>query len=174
MSGGSRAAVEQVRAQYKLAHDVLEGTMQGMESDHLHWTPDGKGGSIASSYAHVVLGEDVLLHAMYGTPLVMSTHAGSAGVSEPPPQGDWGDWGKRVRVDLDQAGKYAAAVYAATDSFLAGIGDDDLTQEVDMAPYGLGKMTWGALLNLMAVHIGWHTGEISAMKGMQGMQGYPF
>lgn len=174
MSGASRAVVENLRAQYALAHGVLEGTMQGMESDHLHWVPDGRNGTIASAYAHSVLGEDFLLHRMYGTPLAASSYAGRAGVSEPPPSGDWGDWGKRVRVDQAQAREYAAAVYAATDNFLAGISDDDLAQEIDMSDYGLGKMTWGGLLNLMVIHLGWHTGEISAMKGLQGLQGYPF
>ena len=41
-------------------------------------------------------------------------------------EGDWNEWARRVRVDLDVLHQYAQAVYSAVDAQLAEISDDDL------------------------------------------------
>lgn len=44
-----------------------------------------------------------------------------------------------------------------------------------MTPVGLGQQTLGSSLgNLLVLNAAAHTGEISAVKGLQGLQGYPF
>jgi hypothetical protein len=104
----------------------------------------------------------------------MSSYAGKTGASEPPPPGDWGAWGRSVRVDMDQMNAYAQAVYAATDAYLVGISDADLERELDLSSVGYGAMPMGGLLNLMSGHVMMHMGEISCLKGLMGLKGYPF
>ncbi len=71
------------------------------------------------------------------------------------------------RLDPAQLSAYTQAVFAQTDA--------DLDREVDLTSAGMGKTPLaqflaGALLgNTYA-----HTGEISALKGMQSAKGYPF
>jgi hypothetical protein len=76
---------------------------------------------------------------------------------------------------LDALRQYAQAAYAALDEQLATLEDEDLTTSIDMTPVGLGQQTIGSfLMNLLVLNAAAHTGEISAVKGLQGLQGYPF
>jgi hypothetical protein len=79
-----------------------------------------------------------------------------------------------VQVDLDVIPGYAQAVYAATDAYLAGLTDEDLSRTMDLSSWGVGEQTLGWLLSLMLGNVEWHTGEISCLKGLQGAKGYPF
>ena len=115
-------------------------------------------------------------------PLSATSHADKMGLSEPMPMPgapDWSDsyaaWTRRVQVDLSALRAYAEAVYAATDAYLASLSDSDLERELDLTAVGFGKQKIGWMLNLLVLNrIGTETGEISALKGIQGAKGYPF
>jgi hypothetical protein len=63
-------------------------------------------------------------------------------------------------------------MYAATDDFLATASDDALDAEVAA---GGGKMPLGRWVGAVGVwHVMSHQGEISAVKGAQGLKGLPF
>jgi hypothetical protein len=79
-----------------------------------------------------------------------------------------------VKVDLPALKAYAEKVYANTDSILAGMSDDDLQTMVDVSSAGLGVLPKQVLITLLLLNAAAHTGEISAIKGVQGLQGYPF
>lgn len=165
-----------LRTQYKDAHELLEGTMQGVTPEQAHWLPPGIANPLAASYVHVITSEDSVFGGMLkgGAPLMAGEWAGKVGLSEMPPTADWDAWARRVQVDLAALSSYAQAVYAATDEYLAGLTDEDLERPVDLSSWGMGEQTLGWLLSLMMVHIGWHTGEIACLKGLQGAKGYPF
>ena len=84
-----------------------------------------------------------------GVPLWDSSWKGNMGLSEPrPPRGQpWEDWARRVRIDMPKLREYAKAVFAALVGFFLGV---------------------------MCTHCANHTGEISTLKGLQGLKGYPF
>src|SRR5262249_4419219 len=108
-------------------------------------------------------------------PLAMGEWAGKTGLSEPlpGPGGDLLAWAKRVEVDLDQTRKYAQAVYANTLDYVGSLTQDDLGQQIEIP--GFGKNTRAYFLNIIAViHPSNHCGEIAAVKGINGLQGYPF
>jgi hypothetical protein len=172
----SQAAVSLLRAQYGMAHQWVEGTMQGVSAEIAHAHPPGKPHPIAAEYVHVAVAEDYYIQALArgATPLMASSFAGKTGASEPPPLGDWGDWGRSVQVDLDAARTYAEAVYAATDEYLASLTDADLAREVDLSAVNLGTQTVGFIFSLILLNAAAHSGEISALKGIQGLRGYPF
>ena len=165
-----------LRAQYKGAHDVLEGTMADVTPDVLMWSPPGMANSVGGNYAHVVTAEDFLLRSARGqAPLMAGEWAGKNGISEPPPPGaGMHEWDKRVTIELDALRAYAQAVYADTDAYLATLSDADLAVEHDFSTIGFGTQALGQFLSLGLAHLGWHTGEISALKGVQGHKGYPF
>ena len=103
-----------------------------------------------------------------------TSFAGKSGFSEPPTPGVWTEWARRVVVDLPAARAYAQAVYAATDSYLAGLTDEELNRDLDLSAMGLGTMKVSYLINTMLIDTAAHCGEISCIKGLQGAKGYVF
>ena len=92
---------------------------------------------------------------------------------------DWSEayaaWARRVQIDLPALKAYGRAVYAATDAYLESLTDIDLDRELDLSAVGFGKQKLSWMLNFLVLnHIGTETGEISALKGIQGAKGYPF
>lgn len=174
----SQAQINLLRSQFQnVHHGWLEGTMQGVTTEQAHWNPGGRSAPIGAQYAHHLLAIDFLFTGMarQGAPLAMSSFAGKVGLSEPyPAQGDWDQWASRVQVDLAQLRLYAQAVYASLDEQLAALDDADLATPVDLTTVGLGQQTVGSLLTILLIHCAAHTGEISVIKGLQGLQGYPF
>jgi hypothetical protein len=167
-------AVSQLRSLYEQAHGTLEATMADVAPEQVHWSPPGKAIPIGASYAHALTGEDGVLRGMVQktAPLFASVWAGRAGLSEPPPQGlDWDEWSRRVQIDLPALRAYGQAVYAATDAYLASLTPEDLDTEIDGFT---GREKLGSFLMSLALHVGWHTGEISSVKGLTGAKGYPF
>ena len=175
-------SVSLLRAQFKNAHDVLEGTMEGVTSAQAHWTPPGVANPLGATYIHVVTSEDGVISGMLkgGAPLLATAWAGKVGVNELPPMAGpgveglppWDAWARKAQVDLPAARVYAQVVYAATDAYLASLNDEALNQALDLGP--LGQYTLGSFLSVMLFNVAWHTGEISCLKGLQGLKGYPF
>ncbi len=168
-------AIGLLRQQVKDAHGWLDATMQGITPQQLHWNPPGKANNIAACYAHVILGEDAVIQMMVQgkPPLAATAFAGKVGLSEMPPQGDiggWFDWGRRARLDLNAMRPYALAVAAATDACLATLKEADLERKVQ-TPLGQQTLQW-AITGAVIGHLHDFTGEISCLKGLQGLTGY--
>lgn len=171
----SNAAVNLLRAQFEQTKSVLEGTMSGVTDEIAHKDPGGKAGTIAANIAHIISGMDAfMLSTLTGNPpMLASSHADKHGMSELPPQGgDSAQWYKSVKVDLDALHQYGLDVFQAVDDYLASIDDSVLEEKIDMGSFGEQTKSW--LCTIMVLNNSWHTGEIAAIKGTQGLQGYPF
>jgi hypothetical protein len=167
-------ATSLLRSQFQSAHNWLEGTLADVTQEQAHWHPDGKPNPIGAQYAHVLLAEDLILSLVKGkTPLMMASHAGKMGVSETPPIGSWGEWARRVQIELPVLRAYGQAVYATSDEVLKGMSDADLDRLIDLSALGFGHEKTSFALNIVLLNVFSHTGEISALKGLQGMKGYP-
>ncbi len=171
-------AITSLRESIGTSRWLLTGTLEGLTADLAHKHPGGKAHPIAALYAHTVLSEDMMINGMLQgkQPLAASSFAGKTGISEMPPHEsegptDWTDWGKRVKVDLAAAQAYAQAVYAATDAYLSTLKPDDLDRKVQLA--GM-DMSVNTVIDIAASsHAASHTGEIAAIKGIQGEKGFP-
>ena len=176
-------AVTLLRQQLEMAHQTTEGTMEGTTPEMAHWMPPGKATPLGASYAHVVLSEDMIVNGMLRQqqPLFATSWAGKTGANEmrPNPGGDWsatyGGWTRQVKVDLPAMRQYAQAVYAETDRYLSTLTPSDLDRVIDLSSAGMGQQTLGWALSMLVVgHINNIAGEISCLKGLQGVRGYPF
>ncbi|MEX1253724.1 MAG: DinB family protein [Dehalococcoidia bacterium] len=169
-----------LRSGFQGAHGILEATMNDVTPDQAHWTPPGIANPLGATYAHVVLGEDALLHGMVmgSPPLSATTWAGKTGLSEMPPArgtGDYGKWTRSVQVDLPALRELAKAVYAETDGWLGSLGEEGLEKPLDLSRFGMGEQTVGYFVGgIVLQHVNNHCGEISCLKGIQGAKGYPF
>ena len=67
------------------------------------------------------------------------------------------------------------AVFESTEEYVASLKPEELEREIDLTSAGLGKMTLGGFISMVAViHSSNHIDEISCMKGRQGGKRYPF
>ncbi|NJN82406.1 MAG: DinB family protein [Caldilineaceae bacterium] len=165
-------AISILRAQYKQSAEWFEGTMAGLDVETAHYQPGGLVAPISAQAAHMVSGLDFLILGTIAgrAPLMMSSHAETSGISEPPPRGEWLEWAQRLEVDLSALHEYSKAVFAAVDDYLASLSDDDLDRDVE-SDFGTFTVAWW--LNTMLLNNYSHTGEIAAIKGFQGLKGYP-
>ena len=77
-----------------------------------------------------------------------------------------------IRVDLPALHDYAKAVAESLQDWLGSLTTEDLERTLDTP---IGEYTLAQMLDLFVVwHINANCGEISALKGCQGAQGYPF
>jgi hypothetical protein len=77
-----------------------------------------------------------------------------------------------IRVDLPVLHEYTKAVAEATQSWLASLGPEDLERKLNTP---IGELNLAQMLETFVIwHINAHCGEISALKGCQGVKGYPF
>ena len=166
-----------MRAMFAQMHGWLEGTMQDVSGEQCHWQPQGRVVPAGAHYAHHVIGaEDVMVTMMVrgGTPLAMGDWQDRTGVSEMLPMGTWDDWARRIQIDLPALRTYAQAVYANTDAYLATMTPDEWNRQLDLSAVGMGQSSVGEVLTNVLLDGAAHCGEISAVKGLQGLQGYPF
>ena len=167
-----------IRDETKTAHDWFQGTLAGVTDEVAHWQPGGQAHPIGSRYAHIVVSEDFFINRVLkgSQPLFATTWAGKTGLEEPQEAVTTSlEWAQNVKVDLEALNEYAQAVYAATDEYLAGVEEDDLERIIDLTEYNYGKYSQASfLINFVLAHVRDIMGEISALKGVYGMQGYPF
>ena len=156
--------------------EVLEGTMTDVENEHAHWAPPGKALPLGALYIHVLTAEDFFIQGLLkgGAPLWDSTWKDKMGLSEPrPPRGQpWEDWARRVRIDMPKLREYGKTVFAATDTYVDGLSETDLAREIDFMGRKMPLVAF--FLGVMCTHCANHAGEISTLKGLQGLKGYPF
>jgi hypothetical protein len=131
--------------------------------------------SIAAVYAHAVCSEDMIVNGMLqgNSPMFKSDEwQPKIGVSFPGDQPFMGEWGKSFTMDFPKFKAYADAVFANTDAYLARVTDTDLAEKTQ-TPIGEQPKSWVVSV-LLGTHLPQHTGEIAALKGVQGLKGLPF
>ena len=155
--------------------DLLEMVMADVTDDQARWTPPGQANPIGALYAHALIGIDGIVNGMLkgGAPRFASAPA-EVGVADPRMNLDLA-WARALQPDLPALRRYKALVLADADAYLDTLADADLDRVVDLTQVGLGHQSVGwMLLNLVGGHLNNMAGEISALKGVQGLRGYPF
>lgn len=165
-----------LRESVQLSLELLEMMTADMNPEQLHWNPPGTAHSVAATLAHAALETDWQIHELYkgGTPRYKSDWAGKTGVSEPVPHQTL-EWAQNVRLDKMAFDKYARAIYDDLDQYIENLSDEDQARVIDMSFVGLGErsLIW-CVTNLIVGHLNNLIGEIAAVKGVQGLTGYPF
>jgi hypothetical protein len=179
MSVSVLTAQQTLRAALKAAHYTLEATMADVSDELANRPAPGTANPIGSSYAHAILVEDAIVNGLFQskTPLLATTWAGRTGTDKPMPmpgmvQGDMGEWYHSVRVDVAACRAYAQAVYAQSETFITTADDAMLARETQ-TPVGPMPLAV-AFATLIVGHCDNLAGEISAIKGVFGLRGYPF
>ncbi len=169
-------AVSLLQQQSFGTHQWLENTVGEVTPEQVHWaTPNGL--HLGAHYAHIVGGEDMLINvvAKGGAPMAATAWAGKTGLSEPMPQGAYDAWARTVQIDMPALRAYGQAVFANTADYIKSLTPEDLDRKIDLTAFGLGEVSLGFFISgIVLANANWHCGEISCIKGLQGLKGYPF
>ncbi|MBI3360684.1 MAG: DinB family protein [Chloroflexi bacterium] len=163
-----------IRDNAKHAHGYFDGAMADVTQEMADWIPPGVAHKIGAEYAHLAVAEDTLMNAVVrgGAPMFSSSWAGKTGISEPQMYNEL-EWSKRVKVEMAATRQYCAAVFAATEEYVGTLKDTDLARVIDISQLGMGQQNVAWILsNLTVGHVHDVTGEISCLKGLQGVRGY--
>ena len=163
-----------LREQMEAMHGTLEAAIGDCKPDTVaRKLPGSTINSIGAIYAHTIFSEDGLLNFMVRgeAPVYMKDGWASKIAIDMPQGGMEPDW--NIKMDLPLFREDAAAVYKATDHYLSSVTDDELERVVDLkfAPPMSIRSFFG---NVLAWHAATHQGEVSALKGVQGVDGLVF
>ncbi|MBN1285508.1 MAG: DinB family protein [Anaerolineae bacterium] len=168
--------VEALRFAFNDANQILEGVMNDVTQEMADFIPLNLANPIGYTYFHLASGNDWTLNKIFKQqPTIWEASGWSERLNIEMPEGQEPprEWIESVKVPLDLACEYSAAVNAAVNAYLDTLTDADL----DRAAPDTGT-SYDTIGKLFAVFITWHvithTGEIAALKGIQNKIGYGF
>lgn len=169
-------AIELLNYSLSSGFDTLGQVTADLTQDQADWIPPGIANPIGALYWHTISSVDQIVHEWCQGQEPLGQRAG---------------WHKRVllagapaagqetleqmqalRVDLPVLHDYARAVAETTQNWVASLEPQDLEREVNL-PFGAFNLAQ-ILATFVIWHVNAHCGELSALKGCQGVRGYPF
>jgi uncharacterized damage-inducible protein DinB len=150
--------------QYALsnAFDLLQQVVADLTQEQADWVPPGTVSTIGAVYSHTITYVDFIVQRV-------CIGQSDADFAEPPPEEIRM---QQVQVDLSALHEYADQVQSAAQEWLSTLTPADLDRRRNTSA---GELNLGQLLESYIIwHINAHCGEISALKGCQGLQGYPW
>lgn len=162
-------ATAYAKLQLEQAFSLLNGTAQGMTEAQYNFKPEGTANPIGKNHVHSLTAVDFFLNFLaQGKAPLWSGFAASTGL----PQNSLEIWKFEGKIPLDAIASYGQDVQKSALDYLATLSDGDLDRELDTRVFGTQNV--GFLLQLAGMHTVGHTGDIAALKGLQGLKGLPF
>jgi hypothetical protein len=140
----------------------------GMTPEQYNWKPGGTANPVAKTHVHAMTAVDLFINGTLGTGMSWKAFAAEQGLPANPME----IWSFSGEVSLDAMKQYSATVQKAAIDYVSGLTDADLDREVDTAFFG--KQTAAFMIGLAGIHAMGHGGDMSAVKGLQGLKGLPF
>lgn len=157
-----------LRLQLGEALDWLDDVVRDLTPEQYSWEPEGTANSIAKLHAHTLSSADFWMNLMgLQKPMLWMGVSQKLGL----PGNFIEVWKTDAPINLSDMQDYANALREASLAMDA-LGDAALERELSAPVFG--KRNVGFVLRLAAMQMAIHTGEISAAKGLQGLQGLPF
>jgi uncharacterized damage-inducible protein DinB len=148
---------------------LMNAASDGMDEAQYNWAPGGTCNSVAKSHVHATTSIDFFINAIaQGKPLLWSEHGPKAGL----PANPMGIWSFEGTIPMAAINAYAKEIEQAALDYVGSLTEADLDREIDTQFFGKKSLGW--IIQLVGLHSAGHTGDISAVKGMQGLKGLPF
>lgn len=171
--------VELLQYSVNTAFAILEQVTANLTQEQADWTPPGIANPIGGLYWHTIFSADLAVHSwgLGGAKSLDERDNWREKVltvlaPEPGQGGDYFTYLREIRVSLPALHKYAKAVAGAIQGWLDSLSPGDLERTVNTP---IGELNLAQLMETFVIwHVNAHCGEISALKGCQGAQGYPF
>jgi len=150
---------------FKLFNQIADG----MTPEQYNWQPGGTANPIAKTHIHAMTSVDFFINGILAsTELRWKAFAPLHGLPSNPTE----VWGFSGEVSLEALKEYSRDVQQAALAYISSLSDADLDREVDTAFFG--KQTAAFMISLAGIHAMGHGGDMSAVKGLQGLKGLPF
>ena len=157
------------RQQLGQAFGLLNAVAKGLDDAQYNWKPGGTCNAIAMTHVHALTSLDFFLNGvLQGKPTIWQSFAAEHAMPANPLE----IWTYDGDVALSAISGYGVEVQKSALDYVASLADDDLDREVDTRLFGTRSIAF--VLQLADVHTAGHTGEMAAVKGMQGLEGLPF
>lgn len=157
---------------------ILNQVTSDLTQEQADWQPPGIANPIGATYWHAVTSTDGIVHrwCMGRSPLQESEEWEgkllTTTAQEPERGGDYHAYMRAIRVDLAALHEYTQAVSEAIQTWLCNLEPQDLERKLETP---VGELSLAEVMETFVIwHINAHCGEIAALKGCQGVQGYPF
>jgi hypothetical protein len=161
---------DSIHGAYHQADDVMKDTTSAL----FNWVPSGTANPISAILVHFLTSEDFFVQTVLReVPQLWEEGSWSekTGVIKIPGYGGNWDEFKHKTVAMEPVLSYQKAVRAATASYMKTLTTAELERKVKFAG---GDQPTTTILGLLARHIIFHSGEIAALKGIQGSKGLPY
>ena len=155
--------VELLQFSLGAAFDILSRVTADLTQEQADWRPPGIANTIGSIYSHILTYVDYYVRNYYieGKPQPVTVESRPAEL-----------WMQDVQVDLSELHQFASEVESTVQDWLSSLTPADLERRGDTTG---GELSLAQGLELFVIwHINAHCGEISALKGCQGLKGYPW
>jgi hypothetical protein len=154
--------VELVQYSLDFAFEVLGMVTADLTQEQADWQPPGKASSITANYSHIITYINWFLEK------ILIPCDDSPFQKERPPETVLQD----VQVELSDLHTRADELRKTYRAWLSSLtpADLDMVLKTSIGPLNLGHTVEAYII----WHINAHCGEISAIKGCQGIQGYPW
>ena len=162
-----------VQKQLAAAKRQFDGVMQETTEEQINWKPGGTANTIGVTLVHLANTLDNSFQKVLQDRPSLWEKEGwgeKLGLSGPPGRVNGWDEIKSKHLALEPVSGYAAAAFKQAEDFVAGLKAEDLERIVIM--YG-NERPLAEVLVMQFTHTVVHTGEIAALKGMQGVKGLP-
>ena len=155
--------VELLQYSVGVAFDILGQVTADLTQEQADWTPPGTASSIRDIYWHTLTYVDYFVrnYCIEGKRLPDTVESRPDVLRM-----------QEVQIDLSELHQFAGDVRSTVQDWLSSLAPADLERKRHTT---VGELNVGQMLEICIIwHINAHCGEISALKGCQGLKGYPW
>lgn len=153
------------------AHRMGDIALEDLTPEVAHFDAGGTTNTIAQLMAHLTIGEDGGFNRMLkGGERLIDTNGWAQKAGIPLERG--AVWGKEWRLDIDAFREYREAVKQSAVNYIETMDLADLDKEVEA--FNGPRPVHNIIQIIVVNHMLGHAGEISTLKGIQGLKGLPF
>ena len=158
-----------LRLQLSESFDWLDQVIADLNPEQYSWQPEGSANPISKLHAHTLSSADFWMNLMgLQRPMLWTEVAQKVGL----PSNMIEIWKTDAPINLSDMQEYSHSLREAGLPAVEALEDADLEREVHAPIFG--RRDVGFVIRLAGTQLAIHTGEISAAKGLQGLQGLPF
>ena len=163
--------LDAIKAEVAAARRGYDGVVSDLTPEMVNWVPPGVANHIGAMMLHVTQAEDNTVNMrLKGDYSIWEGDKWSEKLGVENGVYATLEGSRTIKFDLDKFKEYADQVAASTGAYLNSISSTDLDRMVQAR---IGERTVASfLLGIVVGHRLMHSGEISALKGVQGARGY--
>jgi len=156
---------------FATSHNWYLGTVEGLTEEQTNFLPPGTTHPIGALIQHTIMSEDNLVHTrLMGVQSIWERDGWGERTGQPNLSGADEAAYRAFRMHPNALDEYRAAVWAETEAYLDTLSEADLDREIEFRPGRM--MTVAGYFAIILNNNFSHVGEISVVKGLQGLKGY--